>query len=116
MILNAKPMCISLSSLPLKWIGFLPATATAGTSTANCRTTSGQTNTPAANVAAAEHGRVSKHVGDDEEADVGSSDVDLVEMGDAAVAGGDGDVLELDVHVVLGCSLAIVSFSSAFMY
>ena len=31
-----------------------------------------------------------------------SPDVDLVEMGDAAVARGDGDVLELDVHVVLG--------------
>ena len=32
---------------------------------------------------------------------MGAADVDLVEMGDAAVAGGDGDVLELDVHVVL---------------
>lgn len=31
-----------------------------------------------------------------------SSDVDLVEVGDAAVASGDGDVLELNVHVVLG--------------
>lgn len=31
---------------------------------------------------------------------MGASDVDLVEVGDAAVAGGDGDVLELDVHVV----------------
>lgn len=90
-------------------IRLLPATATAGTSTANCRTTSGKTDTPTAYVAAAEHGRVSKHVGDNEEADVRSSDVDLVEMGNAAVAGGDGDVLELDVHVVLGCSRAIVS-------
>lgn len=103
-------MFISLPLLPLKVIRLfffflLPATATAGTSTADCRTTSGQTNTPTAYVAAAEHGRVSKHVGDNEEADVRSSDVDLVEMGDAAVAGGDGDVLELDVHVVLGCSL-----------
>jgi hypothetical protein len=31
-----------------------------------------------------------------------TADVDLVEMGDAAVARGDGDVLELDVHVVFG--------------
>ncbi len=31
-----------------------------------------------------------------------ATDVDLVEMGDASIAGGDGDVLELDVHVVLG--------------
>lgn len=29
-------------------------------------------------------------------------DVNLVEMRDAAVAGGHGDVFELDVHVVLG--------------
>ncbi len=29
-------------------------------------------------------------------------DVDLIEMGDASIAGGDGDVLELDVHVVFG--------------
>lgn len=32
-----------------------------------------------------------------------ATDVDLVEMGNAAVAGGDGDVFELDVHVVFGC-------------
>lgn len=32
-----------------------------------------------------------------------ATDVDLVEVGDSAVAGGDGDVLELDVHVVFGC-------------
>lgn len=29
-------------------------------------------------------------------------DVDLIEMGDAAVARGHGDVLQLDVHVVFG--------------
>lgn len=31
-----------------------------------------------------------------------TSDVDLVEMGDAAIARGDGDVFQLDVHVVFG--------------
>lgn len=31
-----------------------------------------------------------------------AADVDLVEMGDASIAGGDGDVLELDIHVVFG--------------
>lgn len=31
-----------------------------------------------------------------------AADVDLVKMGDAPIAGGDGDVLELDVHVVFG--------------
>jgi hypothetical protein len=34
---------------------------------------------------------------------VATADVDLVEMGNATVSGGDGDVLELDVHIVLGC-------------
>jgi hypothetical protein len=36
---------------------------------------------------------------------VGAADVDLVEMRDAAIAGGDGDVLELDIHVVLSCGM-----------
>ena len=31
-----------------------------------------------------------------------SSDVNLIQVGDTSVAGGDSDVLELDVHVVLG--------------
>lgn len=29
-----------------------------------------------------------------------ATDVDLIEMGDAPIAGGDSDVLELDVHIV----------------
>lgn len=114
-ILNAKPMFLAAASqaqesssrpqpsLIIKALR-LPPTTTAGTRTADRRTTSGQTDTPTPYVAAAEHGRVAKHVGDDEEAHVGASDIDLVEVGDAAVASGDGDVLELDVHVVLGCN------------
>lgn len=31
-----------------------------------------------------------------------SADVDLLQMADPAVSGGDGDVLELDIHVVFG--------------
>ncbi|KAI6762786.1 hypothetical protein HG530_008766 [Fusarium avenaceum] len=62
------------------------------------------TDTTTADVAAAEHRGIAKHVGDNEEAHVGAADVDLVEMRDAAIAGGDGDVLELDVHVVLSCA------------
>jgi hypothetical protein len=31
-----------------------------------------------------------------------AADVDLVEMRDTAVASGDSNILELDVHVVLG--------------
>lgn len=45
---------------------------------------------------------VPQHVRNNEESHMASPDVDLVEMGDAAVARGDGDVLKLDVHVVLG--------------
>ena len=58
----------------------------------------------AADVATPEHGGVAQHVGDDEEADVGAADVNLVEVGDASVAGCHGDVLKLDVHVVFGCA------------
>ena len=36
-------------------------------------------------------------------------DVDLIEMGDAAVACGNGDVLQLDVHIVFDCSKREVS-------
>lgn len=35
-----------------------------------------------------------------------AADVNLVEMGDAAVAGGHGDVLKLDVHIVLGYGIS----------
>ena len=42
-----------------------------------------------------------QHIWHNEESNVGSSDVDLVQVGDTSVASGDGDVLELHVHVVL---------------
>lgn len=45
---------------------------------------------------------VPEHIGDNEESHVAAANVDLVEMGDTAVAGGDSDILELNVHVVLG--------------
>lgn len=67
------------------------------------RSASGQTNTTAPSSPRPKHGRVPQHVGDDEVSHVRAADVDLFEMGDAAVAGGDGDVFELDVHVVFGC-------------
>lgn len=79
-----------------------PTTATAACPRpADSRPASRHTDTPSTKVPAAEHGRVAEHVRHDEEADVGAADIDLVKMGDAAVAGGDCDVLELDVHVVL---------------
>lgn len=37
-------------------------------------------------------------------------DINLVEMRDAAVSGGHGDVFELDVHVVLGCFIVSDQF------
>lgn len=44
-----------------------------------------------------------QHIGHNEEPNVAAADVDLLEMADTSVTGGDGDILELDVHVVLGC-------------
>jgi hypothetical protein len=88
------------SSLLFPFLG-LSSSSTACARSADGRATSSETDTAATDVAAAEHGRVAEHVGNDEEAHVGAADVDLVEMGNAAVTGGDGDVLELDVHVVL---------------
>lgn len=46
------------------------------------------------------HRRISQHVGHDKEPHVATADVDLIKMGDAAIAGGDSDILELNVHVV----------------
>lgn len=45
---------------------------------------------------------VPQHVWHDEESHMAAADVDLVEMRDTTVASGDSDILELDVHVVLG--------------
>ena len=47
-------------------------------------------------------GYVPEHVGDNEESHVAAANVDLVEMGDTAVASGHRDILQLNVHVVLG--------------
>ena len=84
------------------------STAAAATTAARPRSAdgclaSGQTHAATPHVSAPEHGRIPEHVGDDKEADVGSSDVHLVEVADSAVARGDCDVFELDVHVVFGC-------------
>jgi hypothetical protein len=46
-----------------------------------------------------------EHVRHDEEPHVRTPDVHLVEMADAAVARGHRDILELNIHVVLGCRL-----------
>lgn len=46
---------------------------------------------------------VPQHIRDNKESHMTTADVDLFEMADAPVAGCNGDVLELDVHVVFGC-------------
>lgn len=91
------------SRRPREWREILPPPPSARP--ADRCSSSCQADTSSPCVSRAEHGRVAKHVGHNEEADVGAADVDLVEMGDAAVAGGDGYVFELDVHVVFGCSI-----------
>lgn len=55
---------------------------------------------------------VPEHVRHDEESHVAAANVDLVEMGDTAIASSDGDVLELNVHVVLGCGGCMLAFES----
>lgn len=55
---------------------------------------------------------VPEHVRHDEEPHVAAANVDLVEMGDTAIASGDGDILELNVHVVLGCGKCMLVFES----
>jgi len=66
------------------------------------RSSSGQTDTTAPRASGSEHWRISQHIGDDEEADVAASNVDLVKMRHSAVAGCGGNVFELNVHVVFG--------------
>ena len=48
------------------------------------------------------HGGVLEHVGQDEEANLGAPDVDVLEIGHLPVPVGDGDLRHLAVHVVLG--------------
>lgn len=53
---------------------------------------------------------VPEHIRHDEESHVAAANVDLVEMGDTAIASGDSDVLELNVHVILGCGKCMLVF------
>lgn len=46
--------------------------------------------------------KVPQHIRNDEEAHMTAANVDLVEMRDAPVACRDRDILQLDVHVILG--------------
>lgn len=45
---------------------------------------------------------VPQHVRHNEESHMASPNVDLIKMRDATIAGSNGDVLQLDVHVVFG--------------
>lgn len=54
-------------------------------------------------------GNVPQHIRHNEEPHMTPPDVNLVEMRDATIAGGHGDVFELDVHVVLGYFIVSVS-------
>lgn len=82
-------------------IAFSPSPSSA--CSANSSTSSRHTNTSTFCSSRLEHGSISQHIRNDEKANVRAADIDLVEMGDTAVASGDGDVFELDVHVVFGC-------------
>jgi hypothetical protein len=47
---------------------------------------------------------IPQHVRHDEEPHVATPNINLVEVRDTAIASCDGDILELNVHVVLGCA------------
>jgi hypothetical protein len=49
------------------------------------------------------NGEIPQHIWHDKEPHMAPSNVNLIEMRNSAVTGGDGYVLELDVHVVFGC-------------
>ena len=104
------------------------AAPTASPRSADGGPASRQTDTPSTNVATSEHGRIPRrerlalvlqcvgegigttlpqHVWHNEEAHVASSDVDLLQMANSTVSRGHGDVLELHVHVVLGCVMSV---------
>jgi hypothetical protein len=53
-----------------------------------------------------------QHVWNNEESHMRTTDVDLIEMADAAVARGHSDILELDVHVVFSYRTHVSAFSS----
>ena len=67
------------------------------------RPSSSQTHTSASRTSRSEHWRVSEHVGDDKEANMAPTDIDLIEMADTAVPSSDGDVSQLNIHVVFRC-------------
>ena len=52
-----------------------------------------------------------KHVRHNEESHMRTTDVDLIEMADPAIARSNGDILELNVHVVFSCNAQISAFT-----
>ena len=55
---------------------------------------------------------IPQHVGHDKQPHVRAPNVDPVQMSNSAIALGDVDVLQLAVHVVLGCVRPSVFFTS----
>lgn len=53
--------------------------------------------------------RIPQHIRHDKKSHVASPDIDLIEMADSAIARGDGDVFQLDVHVVFGYGEILVA-------
>lgn len=47
---------------------------------------------------------VLQHIWDDEESDVATANVNLIQVAHSTVSRRHGDVLQLNVHVVLGCA------------
>jgi len=68
----------------------------------NCSLTARQTNTSSTLASGPEHWCISQHIWYDEESHMTTPDINLVQMGHAAISRRDGNILKLNVHVILG--------------
>ena len=79
----------------------------------------GASSSPAPAAHVLQHRGVLEHVGEDEEADLGAPDVNVLQLGHSPVPVGHGDARHLAVHVVLGldklASINLKIFTSIFV-
>jgi hypothetical protein len=60
-------------------------------------------------------GAIPKHIRHNEESHMRPPNVDLIEMADSSITRSNGDIFELNVHVIFGCSTQKISFGSIFI-
>jgi hypothetical protein len=62
-----------------------------------------------------EEGDLPKHIRHNEESHMRPPNVNLIEMTDSPVSRSNGNILELDIHIIFGYSTLNISTSSIFM-